>query len=184
VQLSCDVRSAAAATQTWNFVVATDMAGATVELSLPNLAGVPQDKTVILVDKTAGKAVYARTMATYSFTADKTGSRQFSLQISPRVNAGLVVSAAMAQQTGGGVAVTYSLSQPASVTLTVVNLAGRPVCTLPAAGVTPAGAGRALWNLRTAGGTKVPAGRYLVQVNAVAEDGQAAQALTSVQVGR
>ncbi len=184
VQLSCDVRSAATATQTWRFVVATDMAGATVALSLPNLAGVPQDKTVILVDETAGKALYARTMATYSYTADKTGSRQFSLQISPRLNAGLVVSAAMAQQTGGGVAVAYSLSRPASVTLTVVNLAGRPVCTLPAAGVTPAGAGRALWNLRSAGGTRVPAGRYLVQVNAVAEDGQAAQALTSVQVGR
>jgi hypothetical protein len=183
-RLACDVRSSAAPTQTWDFVVATDMTDVKVELSLPDLSGIPNDKTVTLVDKATGKRLYARTMTSYTYTADESGLRRFALEIAPKSEAGLMVSSAMAQQTGSGVAVTYSLSKPAAVTVTVVNIAGRQVRGLQASGVASAGANSAVWNLRADNGTRAPAGRYLVRISAVAEDGQAAQALTTVQVGR
>ena len=65
-----------------------------------------------------------------------------------------------------------------------MNIAGRPIRTLESSGVAAAGVGTVLWNLRDARGSMAPAGRYLIRVNAVAEDGQAAQARTALQVRR
>ncbi|MGC9318912.1 MAG: carboxypeptidase regulatory-like domain-containing protein, partial [Armatimonadota bacterium] len=62
-----DVRPAAAASESWQFEVATDMAGVEVEVLLPDLSEVPADKTVILVDEAADKRVYARTLTAYSY---------------------------------------------------------------------------------------------------------------------
>jgi hypothetical protein len=182
-RLACDVRSTGGAQQ-WKFAVATDMDGATIELSLPDLSGVPNDLTVTLVDKATGKRVYARTMGRYTFTADAGGVRQFALEVAPRGEGGLVVSGASASAGTGGAVVSYSLSRPAQVEVTVMNMAGRPVRTLASSGVSAAGAGTVAWNLQTSAGTRAPAGRYLVRVRAEAEDGQVAQVLTTLQVSR
>ena len=183
-RLACDVRSTGADTEAWDFVVATDLTGSKVELSLPDLSRVPNDKTVTLVDQATGKRIYARTMTSYSYTADETGLRRFTLEIAPKTQTGLVVTAATARQTGAGVAVTYSLSAPATVTATVMNIAGRPMRTLATGGMAAKGANSLAWNLRANSGTRVPAGRYLVRITAVAENGQSAQAVTAVQVRR
>jgi hypothetical protein len=183
-RLACDVRSAGAGPQTWKFVVATDLTGSKVELSLPDLSRVPNDKTVTLVDEATGKRMYARTMTSYGFTADEGGARSFRLEVAPRSDAGLVVSSAAARQTGTGVAITFGLSKPASVEVSVMNMSGRTIRTLASDGVAAAGVGQVVWNLQAANGTKAPAGRYLISIQAQAEDGQSTQVLTSLQVAR
>lgn len=183
-RLACDVRSAAAGAQSWNFVVTTDLSGSQVALSLPDLSRIPADKTVTLVDEATGKRIYARTMNQYVYTADETGARRFRLEIAPRNDAGLTVSAASARQTGAGAVVTYSLSKPASVEVSVMNISGRPIRTLASSGVAPSGASQMVWNLQAANGTKVPSGRYLVKITAQSEDGQSTQTLVTLQVAR
>ena len=79
---------------------------------------------------------------------------------------------------------TYSLSKPASVEVSVMNISGRPIRTLASSGVAPSGASQMVWNLQAANGTKVPSGRYLVKITAQSEDGQSTQTLVTLQVAR
>lgn len=183
-RLAADIRTAASDARRWEFVVATDQVGERVELSLTDLSRVPTDMTVTLVDQATGKRLYARTMSGYAYTADETGSRRFTLEIAPRTEAGLVVSGATARPTGAAAVISYSVSAPAQVSATVMNIAGRPVRTLQSSGVSAAGLNSLTWNLRTDSGVRAPAGRYLVRITAVAEDGQSASVVTTLNVGR
>lgn len=182
-RLAVDVRPAAAASEVWSFAVATDMAGVQVELSLPDLSEVPADKLVFLVDETAGKRIYARTMATYSYDAGEGGERRFRLEVADRADTGLMITGAAAATAGGRVSVSYTLSSAAQVSVEVLNIAGRKVATL-GGDLQPAGVSTASWNGRSASGTICPAGRYLVRISARADDGQQAQAIVPVQLGR
>ncbi len=74
----------------------------------------------------------------------------------------------------GGAELAFSLSAPADVTVSVLNIAGRPVATV--ARDRPCGAGlqRMAWNGRSNRGMPVPNGTYLVRV--VVRDGTGAEA--------
>jgi methionine-rich copper-binding protein CopC len=70
------------------------------------------------------------------------------------------------------------------MTVRVLNLAGREVAVVQRAQDTPAGQNTAVWNLLSANGTAVPAGTYLIELQAVAADGQQARAVRAVSVSR
>ena len=98
--------------------------------------------------------------------------------------AALVVSAVAAQPTHTGAQVTFGLSAPADVTATVLNVAGRPVRTLVADQPRTAGLQSLSWDRCSDAGLPVPAGRYVLRITARTADGQQAQALAAVEVGR
>jgi hypothetical protein len=181
-RLAVDVRDSAPA-QSWEFEVATDMAGAEVHLQLPDLSEVPNDKSVYLIDEAAGERIYARTMTSYSYNAGEGGARRFRLEVADRTETGLMITSASAQAAGGGVTVSYTLSADAQVQVEVLNIAGRTIARL-ADEAAPAGVSSCTWNGRSASGTLCPSGRYLVRIKARAQDGQQTQALTPVQLGR
>jgi len=183
-RLAVDVREAGAAAQSWDFVVSTDLPGLQVEVALPDLSEVPADKTVTLVDKAAGKRIYARTMTCYSYNSGDGGARSFRLEIADRAESGLMITGASAAAARGGVTVSYSLSAEAEVRIEVLNIAGRRVATVDAGQPQPAGVCAASWNGRSGAGTLCPAGRYLVRLEARGADGQQAQALVPLQIER
>jgi hypothetical protein len=182
-RLAVDVRDAQPS-QTWQFEVATQMADVEVEVQLPDLSEVPADKAVYLVDETAGKRMYARTLTTYSYQSGEGGARRFSLEVADRAETGLMITSASAQAAGGAVTVSYTLSADAQVQVEVLNIAGRKVATLASGDTAPAGLNTCGWNGRGGSGTVVPSGRYLVRVSARADDGQQVQALVPVQIER
>ena len=94
------------------------------------------------------------------------------------------VTGACAVPTAGGSEIAFTLSAPAEVTVTVLNIAGRPVATVLRDRRTEAGLQQVVWNAQSAAGTRVPAGQYLVRVTAKAADGAQAQAVAQVRVGR
>lgn len=182
-RLAVDVRESRPV-QTWQFEVATDMAGVEVELQLPDLSEVPTGKSVYLVDETAGRRIYARTLTTYSYQSGEGGARRFSLEVADRSDVGLMITAASARAAAGGITVSYTLSADAQVDVEVLNIAGRKVATLASGDTAPAGLSTCGWNGRGAAGTLVPNGRYLVRICARAEDGQQVQSLVPVQLER
>ena len=95
-----------------------------------------------------------------------------------------MVSGATAIPTAGGAEVVFSLSAPAEVTVTVVNVGGRPVATVVQDRATEVGLQRVSWSGRSATGTRVPDGRYLVRITARSTAGAEATALTSLRVER
>jgi len=183
-RLAHDIRSQAGA-QTYDFVVACGVPDVDVTVSLPDLSKVPSDQQIMLVDTDTGKTMYARTMTSYSYHSAVAGAeRKFQLVVEPRRTGALVVTSTAAMAKGEGVVFTYNVTKACQVTMRVLNLAGRPVKVLAADKTVAAGVQTLLWNLTSESGTRVPAGAYLLQIDAVAENGQSVRGLTQISVGR
>jgi len=92
----------------------------------------------------------------------------------------LTLTGAAAVPCARGAEIAFSLSGPASVSLEVLNLAGR-VIAAPARDVRVGGGTNRLgWNGLSTGGTRAPSGSYLVSVTARAADGQQATTLCAL----
>ncbi len=98
--------------------------------------------------------------------------------------AGAKVAALTALPTGRGAQVLFSLSAPASVSVRVTTIAGRPIQTLCVAQEAEAGRNTILWDGLAASGLSVPSGRYLIEVTASGTDGARSRALTSISIAR
>jgi hypothetical protein len=93
-----------------------------------------------------------------------------------------MLGALAAVPTRDGAQISFTLSGPASVTATIVNLAGRPIRTLVSDRPTEAGLQSILWDGRAETGLTVPSGVYLVRVTAHGTGGGTSTALASVAV--
>ncbi|MGQ9730181.1 MAG: lectin like domain-containing protein [Candidatus Zipacnadales bacterium] len=91
-----------------------------------------------------------------------------------------IVTTAVASPTAAGAQLTLGLTDPAWVTVTVLNVAGRPIRTLITDKFMEAGTQTVLWNRRADNGLLVPRGVYLVQVTARSADGSLHRAITSL----
>jgi len=183
--LAQDIRPSAVANPSWQFTVATDIAGADVQVSLPDLSGIPGDRAVYLTDEATGKRMYVRTMTAYTFAVgDKGGKRDFVLEVAPKDAAGLVIANTAAANSAQGMVVTYSVSKDCRVTAQVTNIAGRVVRTVCDGTLVQEGVNALNWDLKSTRGTRVPNGRYIIRVTAAGEDGQKVQAVTSATLQR
>jgi flagellar hook assembly protein FlgD len=79
---------------------------------------------------------------------------------------------------------TYTLSGPAMVAATVLGLTGRPVRSVVPGRAAPAGLQTHTWEATDDSGRPLPNGTYLVEVTAVADDGQQVRAVRPVTVMR
>jgi len=104
--------------------------------------------------------------------------------VTPTGAALTVTGAAAAPSRGGGAEVLLTLSAPAGLSVTVVNLAGRPVATVCRERPTQAGLQRLVWSGHSDQGAAVPAGLYLVRIDARNEAGQQATALARLTLTR
>ncbi len=93
----------------------------------------------------------------------------------------LAITSVAAMPTGAGAAIHVALTRPAEVRVTLRNIAGRPVRMLSAFADTQA---TLAWDGRATQGTSAPSGRYLVEVEALADDGSLSHALTTLQLTR
>jgi hypothetical protein len=96
----------------------------------------------------------------------------------------LALAGVAALPTGAGAEIVFSLSAPASVSVSVLNLAGRPVATMLRGRQMREGSQRVLWNGLTSTGTRAPGGAYLVRIEARGDAGQTAQGVRSLTLHR
>jgi len=185
-KLAQSVRPSGAAAAAWDFVVTTDLPNVEVVVSLPDLSAVPNDLSVTLTDLDGGREIYARTMPRYAFRSNAEGVtvRHFRLAVAPQDKQALAVTSVTAQQEGGSVVVTYSVTAACRATVRVMNISGRTVRTLVSGQMAAAGTNVVPWNLRNDAGSLVPSGAYLISVEAVAENGQKVSSICPAQVVR
>ncbi len=100
------------------------------------------------------------------------------------VGRSLLISSASALPMGGGAEIVFRLSAGADVTISVLNIAGRPVATVTREKAFPAGLQRMAWAGHSDRGLAAPAGVYLVQVGARDHQGQQAQSLCALRLVR
>jgi hypothetical protein len=84
----------------------------------------------------------------------------------------------------GGAEIAFSLSAPANVTVSVLNVAGRPVATVARDQAAQAGTQRIMWSGQTNRGVAAPGGTYIVRIAARGDDGSQTQTLASLPMHR
>jgi flagellar hook assembly protein FlgD len=111
------------------------------------------------------------------------GTRRLRITVSPDGVSSLSLSGVTAQGvTGGGVAFTYALSQPAEISADIRNISGSVVKHLGTQEVKDNSVQLMMWNGHSDRGSKVPAGYYLVRITARTSNGQTAQAIRPFDV--
>jgi hypothetical protein len=167
----------------WRLKVAGVRKGVRARLRWPDLSALPSDFRPVLTDLRTGRRVYMRTASSYAFAGSGT-DREFEVRLDPSGAQPLGVVGLLGVQTRQGVAITYTLSTDAAVSVHVMNLAGRPVRELVRGKEQAAGRSTLLWDLRNSGGSPVPAGSYLIAVTVRSDDGQSARAVSQVTITR
>ena len=177
---STDVR-ASGVKSAWDLKVSTNLVGQKVRLAWGDMSSLPRDVRPMLVDLDNGQRTYMRTASAYVFTAKET-PRRLQIIVDPSDASSLMISPLAAAPTGAGTAISYSLSQAASVEVTVSNIAGRLVRQLVGGQMQPAGANTVLWDGRDSGGVRVPYGRYLVTIAGKTDTGQQVRTIMPLQM--
>jgi len=183
-----DLRASDRLPQTWNLTVETDVPEGEVILTWPNLRPVPAEVQLTLTDLETGERVPLRTRAAYRFrpstlNPQPSAIRPFRLEAARRTG-GLAITNLTVQPTrGGGMALTFTLSQPAAVRVAVLSVAGRVVAELEGSEHRTAGVQSVAWDGRDGQGRPVPNGVYLLRVVATTEEGESVSAVRTVRVG-
>ncbi|MCX7598961.1 MAG: carboxypeptidase regulatory-like domain-containing protein, partial [Armatimonadetes bacterium] len=179
--LSRSVLASGRTSYEWDLVVTTDIPDTDVAVALPDLSKLPKDLQVTLTDLETGKSVYMRTTSQYVFRSGPEGAtRHLRLTVAPKSVGGLVLSGVSATAAGSRVTVSYSATAPCAVTARVLNIAGRVVRVIATNAPAGVGVNTLAWDGRNAAGSPVPAGRYLIELDAVAENGQRVKCVTHV----
>jgi hypothetical protein len=98
--------------------------------------------------------------------------------------AALSVTVASAVPTKGGAGIVFSLSAPATVSVQVLNLAGRLIRTVTPGQACPQGLNTVTWSGLSDAGRQVPSGWYLVEVRALTASSAQSRAVTTLQIVR
>jgi Tol biopolymer transport system component len=98
--------------------------------------------------------------------------------------AGVVLTAVSAAPTRAGAQLLFRLSAQADVSVTIRNLAGRPIRTVCRDRPCEVGANRLLWNARSDQAVRVPSGTYIVQVEARGAGGAMQRGLAALRLRR
>jgi len=106
--------------------------------------------------------------------------------VSPTGDAGsaLALTGASAVSSASGAEIVFTLSAPATVTVEVLNIAGRLVATVAASKSATAGLQRLAWNGASSQGLRAPNGMYLVRITACDPEGAHTQALLPLRLQR
>lgn len=170
---------------TWALEATTPGSGTQVKLTWPDLSRVPNSVRVYLVDEATGARRYMRTTEGYTYKSAKANeTRRFRVEAKPADGSGLAITSAVASAGGGAASVAFTLSAPASVSVSVRNIAGRVVCDVAQDKACDAGTTTLSFDGRSTRGTRLPGGRYLVEVIARADDGQQVSRVVALEVRR
>lgn len=164
----------------WDLNVSTNQVGQKVRLTWGDLSALPNDVRPVLLDLDSGKSAYLRTCSTYEFTAAQ-ASRRLRIVVEPSGTGALTISPLAASSTAKGTAISYTLSQAASVEVTISNIAGRIVRQAVTNQVQPAGQNTIFWDGRDRNGLSTPNGRYLVSIVGRTDNGQQARTIMPLQ---
>ncbi|HIE51324.1 MAG TPA: hypothetical protein EYP85_06160 [Armatimonadetes bacterium] len=158
-----DLRAPVVGVQTWAFTVRTTRPEGEVTLRW-NGREVPPDLRLTLIDQESGERRVMPGPAGYTFRPGPSGVRHFLVRAERRGAERLQITNLWIRPLRAGMALAYTLSQPARVEVSITSLQGRLVRTLEKNRARGLGTHTAVWDGRDEQGRLVPAGQYLCQV--------------------
>ena len=158
----------------WEFVVETGVKDGTAYVFWPDLKEVPRGVTLTLEDLDTGQRQDMRQSASYQFNSGSSGVRHLAVVAERRVAGVLGITGLSVSKASRGrtLSISLTLSQPAWVTVEVMNLGGESVRLVKTEEPLAAGQNEVVWDGRDERGALVPAGSYNCQVTAKDEAGE------------
>ncbi len=168
----------------WDLVI-EGRPGSRIEVWCPTPQEIPSGWAVTLQDGATRSAVDIRRGGRYATTLGAAETqRPMSLRLT-RTGGPLTLSSLSAVASrAGGAEMSFTLSAPAACTVRLLNIAGRTVRVLQQGTQMPAGTSQVVWDGRSDAGLAVPNGTYLMQVEAVTDDGSRTQAVRTLAIRR
>ncbi len=184
-RMAYELRSATG-TQRFNLTVATELPNTDVTVAVPDLSQLPKDYRVTLRDLDTGNVRHMRTARAYTYNSGPAGGqRQFAIEVGSAISGALAVTGAtVVPSRGTGAEIRYNISDAATVTTRIYNVAGRLVAELERGRSVARGAVATVWDGRSAMGTVTPNGAYVLEIAAAGQDGQRARAVCPFVVSR
>lgn len=171
----------------WKVAVKVEEPG-NVTITWPNLPSLPRGIRTKLVDDLTGEKKDLRSTSSYTFRADKAGTRTFTLTAEPGGNSKPVIGNVMVRPSGrdnnSPVVVNYALSADALVTVRVLSSNGKEVYTVTRGRADSAGENSVTWALRDNANRAVAPGTYKVEILAETPNGERVRKIVPVNVIR
>lgn len=167
-----DIRSRSTVPQTWNVLVNTDKTDVPVTLSWLHIQNVPRNIRLTLEDVASGQTYDMRTRSSVTFNSGsaKQAHQYVIRSLTQPLGAHLIISSLSVTPTrGGGYGINYSISENATVEVTIVSASGNVVATVGTSRAVTAGNTTLVWNGRDRKGTPVPSGAYIAKVHAIVQ---------------
>jgi hypothetical protein len=167
-------------TQTWTVAVATDQKRANVTVAWPDIQKLPRNYAAILTDPVSGQTIDMRNQSSYQFNSGTAAAtRSFTVTVEPTSVRGraLITNIVVNPSRSGGRSlgiynIQYTLSRDAQVQASILNFGGRTLGQIGGTRAVPSGDNALVWNGQDGEGRAVPAGSYVIQLRAIAPDGE------------
>jgi len=181
-----DVRSASTKEQVWEFVVETNVPGRQITLTWPDIQRVPKDVQLTLVDLDTSRRQFMRTTGGYTFRmSEGATTRKLRIESSAARAGALLITNAVAAplRQGRGSTISFTLSQEATVEVSIYTLTGKPIRTV-ARSAGRSGSNQVVWDGKDRQGRSVPSGSYLFVIRATGTTGETVKATNILPVSR
>jgi hypothetical protein len=171
----------------WTLQV-TSLEAGNVTLSWPNLGQVPRGMRLRLADPATGQNVNLRSTSSFTVNFTEPGTRELTVTAdqtgSNRPVIGNVIVSGDSRSAGSSIAVTYSISADAVVSVRVLSGAGKEVYTLSRGRSVSAGENQAVWSLRDNANRAVAPGAYRMEITAETPSGERVRRIVPINVVR
>jgi hypothetical protein len=172
-----DLKPLSGLTQTWDITL-TAPEDKPVVLTWPSAVRVPRGFTASIVDTASGERVNLRTNSSYTVPSGRS-VRTLKLELTRQTAQRLLISGVgVTTNRGSSPVLSYNISKGAVTTLQIIEAGGRVVRTFGGRAAR-SGQNQLVWDGRDNAGRAMPSGVYLLQVKAVADEGDSAQAVAS-----
>lgn len=174
----------------WKIKVTSKKAG-DVTVTWPNLAQIPKNVRLTLVDGAASIRRQVRQTSGYTFRMDKPGTRELTIVSEMGGSSAPVIGNVIATRGGQNKAagntpftIAYTLGSDATTTVRVLSAKGQEVYVISRGRADRAGENTVTWNLRNSANQAVAPGTYRVEIIAESETGDRVRKTVPINVIR
>jgi len=183
-RFAVDLREAGGSDQSWDLLLESNLGAREVTLSWPDLAEVPAQVALVLEDRATGRTRFMRSTGSLVVNLPERGQRELRVTATRRGASSLAITSLQARPTRAGGSVSFGLSAPAEVTVSLCSQSGRLLRHLAVSRAAGRGSNEVAFDARDAQGRPLPRGIYRLDLIAVGADGRQVRTSRLVQVER
>lgn len=180
-----DTRAAGTSKVSWDMIVTPSEPNQNITVKWGDISDAPKKCRLVLTDETTGTSRFMRTTSSYKFNSGDGSPRRLTVTADASPSTRLMITGLTVVSTRGtSLSFSYNLSAAAQVKAVIKAPGGQMIRQLNSGQPTRSGINSMVWDRRDDSGESVPAGMYLLNLEAVTEDGEMVKEIHPVLIAR